>query len=103
MCAQVAVNILKRLSSSHVKVASAPPVAKSMLYAHTSPVYVLLDGKPIKVKCDMTSMADYVRICMERYLPGGYYGGGQFSNDAQIRELMANCQKAIEFFERGIR
>ena len=71
------------------------------LCAHTSPVYVLLDGKPIKVRCDLTSMADYVRLCLERYLPGGYYGGGRFSDDAQIQELVANCQKAIEFYETG--
>lgn len=73
------------------------------LFAHTSPVYVLMDGKPIRVPTDMASMADYVRLCMEKYLPGGHYAGGQFSNDAQIQELTANCRKAIEFYESEIR
>lgn len=72
------------------------------LYAHTSPVYALLEGKPIKVASDLTSMADYVRVCRVRYSPGGWFGGGRFSDEDQLRELMANCQKAIEFYESEI-
>ncbi|MEW6359351.1 MAG: CehA/McbA family metallohydrolase [Planctomycetota bacterium] len=72
------------------------------LYAHTSPVYALIAGKPIRVATDMASMADYVRLCMVRYVDGGYYQPGRFSTKEQIEELMANCRKALAYYESGM-
>jgi hypothetical protein len=39
-------------------------------------------------------MADYVRMVMEIYRRRG-----QFAADEQRRELMANCEKALAFYE----
>lgn len=73
-----------------------------MLQAHTSPIYVRVQGRPIRVASDMAAMADYVRLCMTRYISGGFYQPGSFSDETQVRELVANCERAIAFYERGI-
>ncbi|OGG51799.1 MAG: hypothetical protein A3F84_20260 [Candidatus Handelsmanbacteria bacterium RIFCSPLOWO2_12_FULL_64_10] len=72
-------------------------VAPWILHAHTSPVYVLSGDEPIRVKADLTAMADYVRMVMEIYRRRG-----QFATDEQRRELMANCEGAIAFYESGV-
>ena len=70
------------------------------LWAHTSPVYCLTDGRPVRIASDRACMADCVRVCMVKYLGQGFCKGGRFSSDAQVQELIRNCRKAIEFYER---
>ena len=67
------------------------------LHAHTSPVYVLQDNAPIRVVSDLTGMADYVRMVMEVYRRQG-----QFTSDSQQHELMANCKRALAFYELAL-
>lgn len=69
-------------------------IAPWNLHAHTSPIYVLSGNEPIRVKADLTAMADCVRMVMEIYRRSG-----QFATDEQRLELMANCEKAIAFYE----
>lgn len=69
-------------------------VAPWRLHAHTSPVYVSAGRRPIRVKADLTGMADYVRMVMENYRRRG-----QFKDDRQPAELMQNAEKAIAFYE----
>ena len=64
------------------------------LYAHTSPVYVLVNGHPIGVGADLTAMADYVRMLMEIYRRHGNLPEGPKRD-----ELTANCNKAVEYYE----
>ena len=71
------------------------------LIAHTSPVYVLVDGRPVCVPSDMAAMADYVRLCMTRYVHGGFFEPGRFAGEEQVEELMANCRRALAFYDRS--
>lgn len=72
-------------------------VAPWNLYAHTSPVYVHRGGRPIRVGADLTAMADYVRILMERYRRSGV-----FASTRQRDELMENCRAALSYYEEGL-
>ena len=71
------------------------------LWAHTSPIYVTIEGQPIRVASDAAAMADRVRLCMEHYSPGGYYRGGRFAHESQLQQLLDNCRQAIRFYEAG--
>ena len=44
------------------------------LYAHTSPVSVIVEDAPTGIGSDLTAMADYVRMLMEIYGRGGNLG-----------------------------
>jgi hypothetical protein len=67
------------------------------LYAHSSPIYVHRDGRPIREAADLTAMADYVRMIAERYRRRGV-----FNDEAQRAELFANLEAAIEVYERAL-
>jgi hypothetical protein len=67
------------------------------LHAHTSPVYVFRGGQPIRVPADRTALADYVRMVMEVYRRGGH-----FATPQQWQELLANCERALAFYESGL-
>ena len=73
-------------------------VAPWNLYAHTSPVYVLRGNRPIRVAADLTGMVDYIRMVMEVYRRRGV-----FATDDQRREMMANGEKALAFYEGALR
>jgi len=49
------------------------------------------------VGADLTAMADYVRVLMERYRRFG-----TFATAEQFDELMGSCRKAIAFYESGL-
>ena len=73
-------------------------IAPWNLHAHTSPIYVLKNNRPICVASDVTGMADYVRMIMEVYRRRG-----NFKTDAQQNELMTNFQNALAFYENMLR
>ena len=73
-------------------------VAPWNLYAHTSPVYVIVGDAPIGIGSDLTAMADYVRMLMEIYRRQGNLGPGEHWD-----ELAGNGRKAISFYENRLR
>ena len=60
-------------------------------------IYVFRCERPIGVGADLTAMADYVRVLMERYRRFG-----TFATAEQFDELMGSCRKAIAFYESGL-
>jgi hypothetical protein len=60
-------------------------------------VYVLRGDNPIRVTADLTAMADYTRMVMEVYRRRG-----KFTSDEQRQELMANCERALRFYEESL-
>jgi TolB protein len=68
------------------------------LHAHTSPVYVKMQGKPIVHKADATWLADYVR-----FVGSIYEKRGAFKTAAQREELRGNFARALKFYERLLR
>jgi len=81
----------------HVLPESYGGVATWRLHAHTSPIYVVRGNGPIHLKADLTAMADYVRMVMEIYRRRG-----KFTSDDQWGELMANCEKALRYYEGAL-
>jgi len=69
-------------------------VAPWNLHAHTSPVYVLKDGRPVLQRADATAMADYVRLITERYRKRA-----TFKNPKQRDHLFGNLARALAFYE----
>lgn len=69
-------------------------VAPWNLHAHTSPIYVLKQGKPILQRADATAMADYVRLVTERYRRAG-----SFKSQKHRDALSRNLGKALAFYE----
>lgn len=67
------------------------------LHAHSSPIYVLVGGKPIRMPADLTAMADYIRMLMERYRKHG-----QFADEKQRSEMVGNCEKALAVYENRL-
>ena len=73
-------------------------VAPWNLHAHTSPIYVLKDGKPIRQKADATAMADYIRLITERYRQKA-----RFENNKHREALFENLERALAFYEGLLR
>jgi hypothetical protein len=64
------------------------------LQAHSSPIYLLQEGRPVCVPQDVTRLADYVRLMRFNYLRKG-----EFATEAQKEEMLRNCGRAIRFYE----